>query len=661
MKKSGLRKSQLLSAVLSASLLANAAPLAVFAAAPVYKDGIYTGSAEGRNGDITVSVTVKDGAISAIDVTDQQETPSFWENAQDVIPQIIAANQTDGVDAVSGATLSSEGIKKAVDCALANAVDSGYFAGGSGTASDPYLIQNASQLAEFASHVDGGENYLGQCIALDADIDLSDAGNWNPIGAEGAASANLNQIFAGTFDGRGHIIKGMTIQTDTPYAEETNIGLFSTLSSTAKVTGIRLEDVRIQVSGEKVVRAGGITGDITSKTVSDADSIAVVDDCRVAGSLSAKTDAAMVMTGGIAGRAAGNAVISNCSSDADVHSSCGSNIAYGAGIVSMSGNDTYLINCINKGDITVQTATGFSLYAGGIAGMMTSELYNCFSMGNVTVGTIAKADAANCAGLLVGALMPAASGTYAYYAEGSEMFYTDESATASSIEAVSHGAGSMHAEGTFTPVPITKAQYSSGEFADILNENLYAVSRLLKEQNTGLKCWKVSDAGVPELSDETFINDVIDDSLFASGNGSAESPYQISTADQLRAFAGSLSEHIDYSGKFIELSEDIDLSGAEWTPIGDSSYPFNGCFDGKGHTISGMTIGSTEQAKALHDDEIYLGLFSVLETNAVVRNVNLTNVCINVSYGASAHRSCNPGRDQRSEGEFCSVSVQRQL
>ncbi len=49
---------------------------------------------------MTVSVTVSGGVISAIDVTDQTETPSFWESAQEIIPEIIKANTTEGVDAV---------------------------------------------------------------------------------------------------------------------------------------------------------------------------------------------------------------------------------------------------------------------------------------------------------------------------------------------------------------------------------------------------------------------------------------------------------------------------------------------------------------------------------------------------------------------------------
>lgn len=637
MKKHRLRNKRLLCAVLSAALMTNSVHFAAVSGASAYKDGTYTGTAGGFNGDITVSVTIKDGSIFAIDVTDQKDTPSYWERAKVIIPEIISANGTEGIDAVSGATYSSQGIINAVNNALAKSNAPECFEDGTGSENSPFVIKTAAQLSAFAKSVDEGENYLGKYIVLDADIDLSEIENWNPIGAEGAAGKNLDKIFAGYFNGRGHVIKGLNIKTneEAPYPEETNVGLFSTLLSTAKVSGIKLENVDISVSGAKVVRAGGITGDITSKSVSKTDGHAVVDSCSVSGSVSAKTNEAMVMTGGVVGRAAGNATISNCISEANVESSSGTKIAYGAGIVSMAGNDTYIVNCADTGDVKVLTASGLSLYAGGVAGMMTSAQYNCFSAGNVTVGTIAQADATNCAGIINGALMPAASGKYAYYAESAKLNYIDESGAVSAAEAVSHGAGSMNAEGTFSAEKV--AEINSGEFVNTLNENLYAIAKALGETAVEFKLWKLSDEGNITLSDEIFINDVIDDSIFESGKGTAEEPYMLKTADQLRAFASSLSEHIDYTGVFIELISDIDVSGMEWTPIGDSDYVFNGSFDGKGHTVTGMTVGSADTAKKLEDGRNYIGFFSVLGTNAVVKNVKLTDVLINVSYNSSAY------------------------
>lgn len=637
MKKNRLSKKRFLCAALSAALVTNSLHFTAAYADTVYKDGTYSGTAAGFNGDITVSVTVSEGTIKAVEVTDQNETPAYWKEAEKLIPEIIAANGTEGVDSVSGATYSSEGIKKAVENALAKSAAPECFEGGSGSAEDPFVIKSAAQLSGFAKSVDEGENYLGRYIVLDEDIDLSDTENWNPIGAEGAAAKNLDKIFAGDFNGRGHTVKGLTIVTgeDSPYADESNVGLFSTLLSTAKVTGVKLEDVNIKVSGEKVVRAGGITGDVTSNAVSKTEGRAVIDSCSVSGSVSAETDAAMVMTGGVVGRASGNAILSNCISDTAVYSSAGSKIAYGGGIASMTGNDTYVLNCANKGDITVVTKSGLSLYAGGVVGMMTSEQYNCISSGNVTVGTIAQADAANCAGIIDGALMPAASGKYDYSASGAELRYMNEAGEVSAIDAVSHGAGSMNAEGTFTA---EKADdMNSSEFAEVLNENLYDISRALGDTETEFRLWKLSDDGKLTLSDEVFINDVIDASIFDSGEGTKESPYILRTADQLSGFAGSLSEHIDYTGTFIELAGDIDISDREWTSIGDCEYVFNGSFDGKGHTVKGMTVGSADAAKQLAEGENYIGFFTGLGTDAVVKNVVLTDVLINVSYGKSAY------------------------
>ena len=86
-----------------------------------YKDGTYTGSAMGFGGNISVSVTVENGNITAIDVTDHAaEDDSFDDMAAAVIPKIISAQSTD-VDTVSGATFSSTGIRDAAAEALAGA------------------------------------------------------------------------------------------------------------------------------------------------------------------------------------------------------------------------------------------------------------------------------------------------------------------------------------------------------------------------------------------------------------------------------------------------------------------------------------------------------------------------------------------------------------
>ena len=86
-----------------------------------WKDGTYTGSGKGFGGTISVKVTVKDGKISAIDVTSASgETSSYFSKAKGIIPKMISG-QTTNVDAASGATYSSNGIITAVRNALSKA------------------------------------------------------------------------------------------------------------------------------------------------------------------------------------------------------------------------------------------------------------------------------------------------------------------------------------------------------------------------------------------------------------------------------------------------------------------------------------------------------------------------------------------------------------
>lgn len=86
-----------------------------------YKDGTYTGTGKGNNGDITVEVVVSGGNITTITLTDHEETEGIYEAAEKgIVAEIIKKQMTD-VDAVSGATNTSNGIKEAVANALNDA------------------------------------------------------------------------------------------------------------------------------------------------------------------------------------------------------------------------------------------------------------------------------------------------------------------------------------------------------------------------------------------------------------------------------------------------------------------------------------------------------------------------------------------------------------
>ena len=87
-----------------------------------YKDGTYTGEADGFGGTVAVEVTVKDGKIEAVEVTSaEKEDSAYLAMAEDIIPKIIEAQSAE-VDTISGATFSSTGIKNAAEQALEQAV-----------------------------------------------------------------------------------------------------------------------------------------------------------------------------------------------------------------------------------------------------------------------------------------------------------------------------------------------------------------------------------------------------------------------------------------------------------------------------------------------------------------------------------------------------------
>nr|WP_307991535.1 flavocytochrome c [uncultured Niameybacter sp.] len=88
-------------------------------AVPSYKDGVYEGNATGNNGAIAVKVTIKDGFIDNVEVTEHHETSTIFASIQkNLIPDIIYNQSTEGVDAVTGASNSSTAVFEAINMAL---------------------------------------------------------------------------------------------------------------------------------------------------------------------------------------------------------------------------------------------------------------------------------------------------------------------------------------------------------------------------------------------------------------------------------------------------------------------------------------------------------------------------------------------------------------
>ena len=79
-----------------------------------WKDGTYTETAKGKKGNFVVTVIISDGKISDIQIGGNKETPDIGGKAIDELPAEMIKRQTYEVDAISGATITSDGIKDAV-------------------------------------------------------------------------------------------------------------------------------------------------------------------------------------------------------------------------------------------------------------------------------------------------------------------------------------------------------------------------------------------------------------------------------------------------------------------------------------------------------------------------------------------------------------------
>ena len=240
------------------------------------------------------------------------------------------------------------------------------FAGGTGTAEDPWQISTAEQL--YRIHDDLTAHYI-----LIADIDLSAYENWTPIGAfqslsdapEDAEVPHPDYAFTGTFNGDGHTISNLTVSSDAPMGA----GLFGCAAGTengaAYIRNFTLKNVN--VSGFYLV--GGAVGlQFMNCPVSD---IHLVGENTLTG---------MQGIGGIVGT--GFDLISNCSATADIvvqgdDGACAGLIAGGTTMSSVK-------NCeVTGGKITADgNATwGFGALCGAPWG--AAEITDCKVSGTV--------------------------------------------------------------------------------------------------------------------------------------------------------------------------------------------------------------------------------------------------------------------------------------
>lgn len=213
------------------------------------------------------------------------------------------------------------------------------FASGTGTAGDPFVIQNAEQFKTFRDNVNAGNTFAGKTIELTDDIDLSSVENWVPIGTN-------TTPFKGVFDGNNKTISNLKI-TGGGY-----IGLFGYITGGAEIKNVRLAGA--DVSGSE--RVGGLVGQIIGN--------ATVANCSI--DAASKVTGNDSNTGGLIGAAqcgsASTISLSSLTNYAAVTNTASSNSRAGGiiGQVTRNANVT-ITNCHNHG--VLSAANG---YAGGI-------------------------------------------------------------------------------------------------------------------------------------------------------------------------------------------------------------------------------------------------------------------------------------------------------
>lgn len=409
------------------------------------------------------------------------------------------------------------------------------FTQGRGTKEEPWLIENAEQLAYLAQQVNNGTDYEREHFLLVSDLDLGGK-EWTPIGTDG-------NPFWGGFDGGGHTITGMTITGK----EASYVGLFgechnfTTASSYIKSVTVK----GANISGKSFV--GAIAG--VGANISDCYSIE-------------NTICARRQVGGVCGSLIGN--ISGCYNSSSV-----SGISTAGGIMGTASYEGNVGNgvvqyCYNIGAVTVSQQDS---YVGGITGASANryDISNCLNCGKITgngknVGGIAGSTDSNDMNFI------------------GNCYYNSDLNNAG----VGEGASDK-------VIPLTTSQLC-GALPEGLNSTIWKEgsvdtstaaatdtgSRFGTAAGTYINLTKVAEIGETKTASVPVYN-------YVTTNGDDWDTYtMITTAEE---FAAIGQDTANCNENYV-LKNNIDVSRVELRSIGDPGTPYIGKFSGDGHTIS---------------------------------------------------------------------------
>ena len=450
------------------------------------------------------------------------------------------------------------------------------FADGTGTESDPYQISTGAELAWLAAQVNAGTNYSGEYFTLTSDIQLNELDEngmpkaaegqtgpyqWTPIGVYVDGRKN-DKPFSGTFDGNGHTISGLYINSMMANGQ----GLFAVLGAGGTVQNLI-------VTGTVHTPYGDVVGGIAAK------SSGKVWNCGFYGDVRADTWLSTV--GGVVGE--GNA--NNCwyyqTTDDKEPGTAGSYPTNSYQNVSNGVNGTYI-----NDDFAAAVAEklnpaafekGWKLWRAEAG--ENAKPYPVFSEQNTNDMVFVKLQPYVKYGMnsgLFGKVTFDGGGTSVLVKVGTKLtlkangvtdaFYTTESGksytTTNDLKKFSEGYTVDASDGGKV---VTLYYGSANEFTATALERAFYYDAL----NYTIKSITYKDE-----NDE-------------NKTASAEEVFQ--------TFAGLVNKGVDFKGKTVNLGADIDLSDIEWTPVGTADHPFRGIFtvsakSGKYYTISGLQV-----------------------------------------------------------------------
>lgn len=272
------------------------------------------------------------------------------------------------------------------------------FAGGSGTESDPYLIECGTQLALLAQMANTSNDGLaGLYFKLIQNVHLGEL-EWTPIGT------NQDHYFSANFDGNGKTIYTFKI-TDLPDDQwyMRCAGVFG-YANGATIENLKVTDFVLDVKAENFLMAGGIAGYLINSKISDCSANGAIyfnegaiyagllaghaeqteiSNCTSQGTITSEDDPDYCIVGGLIGLSE-SCSYANCTADVNI-----SGISAISGALCGSVEVTTLTHCSASGSIFVTDNTYMTeACMGGLIGdAASSTLEHCFSTVSVTAGS----------------------------------------------------------------------------------------------------------------------------------------------------------------------------------------------------------------------------------------------------------------------------------